>query len=52
MVEPGRHHGTGPRTIEGANARRADERLPLSDPHKGAEVAAPTLADPLAGKFA
>jgi acetylornithine deacetylase/succinyl-diaminopimelate desuccinylase-like protein len=32
--------GAGPRTIEEANAHRADERLPLSDLHKATEVIA------------
>jgi succinyl-diaminopimelate desuccinylase len=48
MMEPGRHHGAGPRTIEEANARRADERLPLDDPREATEVLALTLLDPLA----
>ncbi len=41
-------YGAGPRTIEEANAHRADERLPLSDLHKATEVIALTLADLLA----
>lgn len=45
MTEPGQHHGAGPRTIEGANAHRANERLPLSDLRKATEVVALTLAD-------
>ncbi len=38
-------YGAGPRTIEEANAHRADERLPLSDLHKATEVIALTLAE-------
>jgi acetylornithine deacetylase/succinyl-diaminopimelate desuccinylase-like protein len=38
-------YGAGPRTIEEANAHRADERLPLSDLRKATEVVALTLAD-------
>ena len=38
-------YGAGPRTIEEANAHRADERLLLSDLHKATEVVALTLAD-------
>jgi succinyl-diaminopimelate desuccinylase len=38
-------YGAGPRTIEEANAHRADERLPLSDLFKATEVIAFTLAD-------
>lgn len=41
-------YGAGPRTIEEANAHRADERLPLSDLAKATEVIALTLADLLA----
>jgi len=41
-------YGAGPRTIEEANAHRADERLPLSDLFKATEVVALTLADLLA----
>lgn len=41
-------YGAGPRTIEEANAHRADERLPLSDLYKATEVIALTLADLLA----
>ena len=41
-------YGAGPRTIEEANAHRADERLPLSDLTKATEVIALTLADLLA----
>jgi acetylornithine deacetylase/succinyl-diaminopimelate desuccinylase-like protein len=40
-------YGAGPRTIEEANAHRADERLLLSDLHKATEVIALTLADML-----
>ena len=42
-------YGAGPRTIEDANAHRADERLPLSDLYKATEVVALTLRDLLAG---
>ncbi len=38
-------YGAGPRTIEEANAHRADERLPLSDLAKATEVVALTLAE-------
>jgi acetylornithine deacetylase/succinyl-diaminopimelate desuccinylase-like protein len=38
-------YGAGPRTIEEANAHRADERLLLSDLHLATEVIALTLAD-------
>ena len=38
-------YGAGPRTIEEANAHRADERLPIADLHKATEVIALTLAD-------
>ena len=41
-------YGAGPRTIEEANAHRADERLPLSDLHAATEVIAFTLIDLLA----
>jgi acetylornithine deacetylase/succinyl-diaminopimelate desuccinylase family protein len=41
-------YGAGPRTIEEANAHRADERLPISDLFKATEVIALTLADLLA----
>ncbi|OJU23346.1 MAG: peptidase M20 [Alphaproteobacteria bacterium 64-6] len=41
-------YGAGPRTIEEANAHRADERLPLSDLAKATEVVALTLADLMA----
>jgi succinyl-diaminopimelate desuccinylase len=42
------HHRVGPRTIEEANAYRADERLPIADLHKPTEVIALTLVDLLA----
>ena len=38
-------YGAGPRTIEEANAHRADERLPLADLHKATEVIALTLME-------
>ncbi|MBX6743409.1 MAG: M20/M25/M40 family metallo-hydrolase [Acetobacteraceae bacterium] len=38
-------YGAGPRSIEEANAHRADERLPLSDLRKATEVVALTLAE-------
>lgn len=38
-------YGAGPRTIEEANAHRADERLPLADLFKATEVIALTLYD-------
>ncbi|MGQ9365056.1 M20/M25/M40 family metallo-hydrolase [Azospirillum sp. ST 5-10] len=38
-------YGAGPRSIEEANAHRADERLPLSDLFKATEVVALTLRD-------
>jgi acetylornithine deacetylase/succinyl-diaminopimelate desuccinylase-like protein len=38
-------YGAGPRTIEEANAHRADERLPLADLHKATEVVALALHD-------
>ncbi len=41
-------YGAGPRTIEEANAHRADERLPLADLHRATEVVALTLASLLA----
>jgi succinyl-diaminopimelate desuccinylase len=41
-------YGAGPRSIEEANAHRADERLRLSDLHKATEVVALTLAEILA----
>jgi len=37
-------YGAGPRSIEEANAHRADERLPLADLRKATEVVARTLA--------
>ncbi|WP_027281188.1 ArgE/DapE family deacylase [Roseomonas gilardii] len=45
---PAALYGAGPRTIEDANAHRADERLPLSDLRKATEVVALTLAELLA----
>jgi succinyl-diaminopimelate desuccinylase len=41
-------YGAGPRTLEEANAHRADERLPLAELHKASEVIALTLAELLA----
>jgi len=41
-------YGAGQRTIEEANAHRADERLPLADLHKATEVVALALVDLLA----
>ncbi|HET6469569.1 MAG TPA: M20/M25/M40 family metallo-hydrolase [Geminicoccaceae bacterium] len=41
-------YGAGPRTIEEANAHRADERLPLDDLRKATEVVALALLDLLA----
>ncbi len=38
-------YGAGPRSIEEANAHRADERLPLDDLYKATEVIALTLFD-------
>ena len=43
-------YGAGPRTIEEANAHRADERLPLDDLFKATEVIALTLCDLLAAR--
>ena len=43
-------YGAGPRTIEEANAHRANERLPLSNLHKATEVVALALADLLGGE--
>ena len=43
-------YGAGPRSIEEANAHRADERLPLADLFKATEVVASTLADLLGAK--
>ena len=40
-------YGAGPRTIEDANAHRADERVALADLHRAAIVVALTLADAL-----
>jgi acetylornithine deacetylase/succinyl-diaminopimelate desuccinylase-like protein len=37
-------YGAGPRSIEEANAHRADERLPLADLHRATEVIALSLA--------
>jgi acetylornithine deacetylase/succinyl-diaminopimelate desuccinylase-like protein len=42
-------YGAGPRSIEEANAHRADERLPLADLYRATEVVALTLAELLAG---
>ena len=42
-------YGAGPRTIEEANAHRADERLPLRELHLATEVVALTLCDLLGG---
>jgi acetylornithine deacetylase/succinyl-diaminopimelate desuccinylase-like protein len=41
-------YGAGPRSIEEANAHRADERVPLADLHRATEVVALALADHLA----
>ncbi|HKN26416.1 MAG TPA: M20/M25/M40 family metallo-hydrolase [Roseiarcus sp.] len=38
-------YGAGPRTIEEANAHRADERLPVADLYRATEVIALTLAE-------
>ncbi len=43
-------YGAGPRSIEEANAHRADERLPLADLFKATEVVASTLAELLGAK--
>ena len=40
-------YGAGPRSIEEANAHRADERVPLADLHRATLVVALTLADML-----
>jgi acetylornithine deacetylase/succinyl-diaminopimelate desuccinylase family protein len=40
-------YGAGPRSIEEANAHRADERVPLADLYRATEVIALTLADAL-----
>ncbi len=42
-------YGAGPRTIEEANAHRADERVPLAELYRATEVIALTLADLLTG---
>ncbi|WP_029010256.1 M20/M25/M40 family metallo-hydrolase [Azospirillum halopraeferens] len=42
-------YGAGPRSIEEANAHRADERLPLDDLYRATEVVALTLRDLLTG---
>ncbi|HEY0420219.1 MAG TPA: M20/M25/M40 family metallo-hydrolase, partial [Acetobacteraceae bacterium] len=42
-------YGAGPRSIEEANAHRADERLPLDDLARATEVVALALADLLGG---
>jgi acetylornithine deacetylase/succinyl-diaminopimelate desuccinylase-like protein len=41
-------YGAGPRSIEAANAHRANERLPLADLHRATSVIALSLADILA----
>lgn len=41
-------YGAGPRSIEEANAHRADERLPLADLHRATLVVARAIADILA----
>lgn len=38
-------YGAGPRSIEEANAHRADERVPLTDLHRATEAVALTLKD-------
>ncbi len=43
-------YGAGPRSIEEANAHRADERLPLADLFKATEVVALALAELLGAK--
>ncbi|MGH6914273.1 MAG: M20/M25/M40 family metallo-hydrolase, partial [Geminicoccales bacterium] len=45
-------YGAGPRTIEEANAHRADERLPLTDLFRATEVVALALAELLAAEGA
>jgi len=45
-------YGAGPRSIEEANAHRADERLPLADLFKATEVVALTLAELLGAERA
>ncbi len=42
-------YGAGPRSIEDANAHRADERLPLDDLYQATETIAATLAELLGG---
>ncbi|HYF07886.1 MAG TPA: M20/M25/M40 family metallo-hydrolase [Acetobacteraceae bacterium] len=42
-------YGAGPRSIEEANAHRADERLPLADLHRATEVVALAVKDLLSG---
>jgi acetylornithine deacetylase/succinyl-diaminopimelate desuccinylase family protein len=42
-------YGAGPRSIEDANAHRADERLPLADLYRATETIAATLAELLGG---
>jgi acetylornithine deacetylase/succinyl-diaminopimelate desuccinylase-like protein len=42
-------YGAGPRSIEDANAHRADERLPLEDLCRATETIAATLAELLGG---
>lgn len=42
-------YGAGPRSLEEANAHRADERLPLADLEKATEIVAATLLDLLGG---
>jgi acetylornithine deacetylase/succinyl-diaminopimelate desuccinylase-like protein len=42
-------YGAGPRSIEDANAHRADERLPLEDLYRATETIAATLAELLGG---
>jgi acetylornithine deacetylase/succinyl-diaminopimelate desuccinylase-like protein len=45
-------YGAGPRTIEEANAHRADERVRLEDVYKATEVVALALLDLLGGEAA
>lgn len=52
MMEPGQRHGAGARTIEEANTRHADERLPLSGLHNATEVVALTVAELVRGESA
>jgi len=42
-------YGAGPRSIEDANAHRADERLPLDDLYRATETIAAALAELLGG---